>query len=77
MVLGSVVAVVGTALCTGAINGVPSHSRLYFLTTNAIVQLGCSLLDICLLLGIGGVVVGAIGPVNIPLGQRFKGRGPL
>jgi hypothetical protein len=46
MFFGSVVAVVGTALCTDAINGVPSHSRPYVMTTNAIVELGCSLLDV-------------------------------
>jgi hypothetical protein len=28
-------------------------------------------------LGIGRVVVGDIGPVNTPLGQRLKDKGPL
>jgi hypothetical protein len=67
MFLGSVGAVVGTALCTAAINGVTSHSRLYVMTTNAMMFIAGRLL-----LGIGGVVVGAIGPVNTPLGQRLK-----
>ena len=48
-----------TTLCTGAINGVTSHSRLYVMTTNVMMFIAGRLL-----LGIGGVVAGAIGPVN-------------
>ena len=46
MFVGSVIAIIGTALCTGAVNvGMFVTGRL--------------------LLGIGGVIVGAIGPVLV------------
>jgi hypothetical protein len=60
-VFGGIVAVAGTALYTGALDGVPSHSRLYVMTTNAGMFVAGHLL-----LGIGGTVVGAIGPVIHP-----------
>ena len=72
MFLESVVAVVGTALCTGALSGVPSRPRLSVITANARMFIAGRLS-----LGIGRVVVGAIGPVNTPLGQRLKDKGPF
>ncbi|TVY83451.1 Lactose permease [Lachnellula suecica] len=63
MFFGSLVAIIGTALCTGAVNG--EHKRV--LSSKQSLTLCAAGMFIAgrLLLGIGGVVVGAIGPVLV------------
>jgi hypothetical protein len=63
MFFGSVVAVVGTALCTAAQNGMLFLRRRAKLTRSDQILAGMFIAG-RLLLGVGGVVVGAIGPVS-------------
>jgi len=63
MFFGSVVAVVGTALCTAAQNGM-LYLRRRGKSTHTDQNLAGMFIAGRLLLGVGGVVVGAIGPVS-------------
>lgn len=53
MFFGNIVAIIGTALCTGAINGMQNCALFPCIKCRR------------LLLGIGGVAVGAIGLVSL------------
>jgi MFS family permease len=60
MFFGSIVAIIGTALCTGANSGMPNHRWSSFQLLTSVVGL---FIAGRIFLGLGGVVVGAIGPV--------------
>jgi hypothetical protein len=62
MFFGSIVAVLGTALCTSAVSG--KHREAWHIHSYADLGNTAGMFIVGrLLLGIGGVVVGAIGPV--------------